>query len=624
MRVLAPIVAVVLGFGLSVASDNGPEAKRIYPAETIDDAPPTGPLPLDDETARSPGLRILNGSYTSVQVNVDNLGMNIVGDAANEPSIAVNPLNSNNMVIGWRQFDTIANNFRQAGVAHTMDGGTTWIYPGPLTPGIFRSDPVLDTDQNGVFYYQSLRQDFSMQVFRSVDGGVTWLTPIFSWGGDKNWMVVDKSGSIGDGHIYGMWREPFGCCGPSVFTRSIDAGASYQTPVPAQRSPGLGTMAVGPDGEVYLTGIDELGTGEYVSVRSVTARDENLSPTFAATSVPMGGTLIFGGTPNPGGLVGQANIAVDHSLETTRGNVYLLSTVDPFASFSLQPAAVHISRSEDGGATWSPPVPVNDDPTTNGAWHWMAAHAVAPNGRIDVIWNDTRDSGNALLSRLYYSYSYDAGQTWADNVAVSPEFNSTVGWPQQSKIGDYYTIISDVDGGHVAYSATFNGEQDVYYVNVFPDCNTNGIPDPQETPDCNGNYIPDSCEESTGCGAAGVIPSGLEAEGLPLLIGKADGDDLSLLWGASCKLADFEFGIYEGEMLPGGDFTSHTIHQCGTGGNTTAEITPEAGSRYFLVVPLNADHEGSYGKNSAGVQRVPGVAQCEPQLVGSCLGVGGN
>jgi len=58
---------------------------------------------------------------------------------------------------------------------------------------------------------------------------------------------------------------------------------------------------------------------------------------------------------------------------------------------------------------------------------------------------------------------------------VSNSFNPLEGWPNQSKIGDYITIVSDNTGGDVAYSATFNfnlsrgqHEQDVYYVRVAP------------------------------------------------------------------------------------------------------------------------------------------------------------
>ena len=35
-------------------------------------------------------------------------------------------------------------------------------------------------------------------------------------------------------------------------------------------------------------------------------------------------------------------------------------------------------------------------------------------------------------------------------------------------MGDYISLVSDNAGGHVAYCATFNGEQDIYYVHVAP------------------------------------------------------------------------------------------------------------------------------------------------------------
>ena len=93
---------------------------------------------------------------------------------------------------------------------------------------------------------------------------------------------------------------------------------------------------------------------------------------------------------------------------------------------------------------------------------------VAPNGRIDSVWLDTRNAANNTDSQLFYSYSTDGGMTWAPNVAVSNSFNPFLGYPNQSKMGDYITIVSDNTGGNVAYAATFNGEEDVYYVRVAP------------------------------------------------------------------------------------------------------------------------------------------------------------
>ncbi len=227
-------------------------------------------------------------------------------------------------------------------------------------------------------------------------------------------------------------------------------------------------MAVGPDGEVYAVGID--GTffqnlNQFVIAKSTNAKNSAVSPTFAGQQVDMGGSMVFGGGPNPGGLLGQANVAVDRSNGSTRGNVYILASVNPPGA---DPLDVHLIRSMDGGVTWDPPVRVNNDPTNNGAWQWFGALSVAPNGRIDVIWNDTRNSGQDNISELFYAYSYDAGTTWLGNIPVSPPYNSFVGFPNQNKIGDYYTLISDETGADVAYAATFNGEQDVYYLRVFP------------------------------------------------------------------------------------------------------------------------------------------------------------
>ena len=82
------------------------------------------------------------------------------------------------------------------------------------------------------------------------------------------------------------------------------------------------------------------------------------------------------------------------------------------------------------------------------------------------MWYDTRNAANNTDSQLFYSWSTDAGVTWSPNVAVSNSFNPFEGYPNQNKIGDYITIVSDNTGGNVAYSATFNGEEDVYYLRV--------------------------------------------------------------------------------------------------------------------------------------------------------------
>ena len=88
------------------------------------------------------------------------------------------------MVIGWRQFETIESNFRQAGISISNDGGDFWQYLEPLESEFFRSDPVLDTDSEGNFYYNSLNTDYFCDVFKSNDL-LDWTDKTPAFGGDK-------------------------------------------------------------------------------------------------------------------------------------------------------------------------------------------------------------------------------------------------------------------------------------------------------------------------------------------------------------------------------------------------------------------------------------------------------
>lgn len=497
------------------------------PKQALDDARRQGhmEIPRDpfvaaprSEQLRQPAPLVNRNGFTSVQVNVDAGGMNIIGDAANEPSIAVDPNDPLRMAIGWRQFDTIASSFRQAGFGYTTDGGETWTFPGVIEPGIFRSDPVLDADSDGNFYYNSLTvddpvfpSDFTCQVFKSADGGATWDGGVFAEGGDKQWQAIDTTGGIGDGHIYAAWNEVFSTCS-GHFTRSTDGGQSFEACSSSPGSPFWGTLAVGPAGELYLS-----GTGFLVE-KSLTARDPAQSVTWqSSTSVDLGGSLVFSAGPNPAGLCGQTWVAVDHSGGPSNGNVYLLASVDPSGP---DPLDVMFARSIDGGATFSPPVRVNDDAGTDG-WQWLGTMSVAPNGRIDAVWLDTRADPGGFDSELYYASSTDGGVNWSANVALSPAFDPHVGWPQQNKMGDYFDMVSDDNGADLAYAATFNGEQDVYYIRIGePNCSDLGVvsfPDPAygcestatvSIRDCNANTDPQVAETLLVTVASDTEPGG--------------------------------------------------------------------------------------------------------------------
>src|SRR5206468_2031788 len=356
----------------------------------------------------SPRMISPHGVFIRVQVNVDANGNNIVGDAANECSISVDPTNTSKMAIGWRQFDSVSSNFRQGGWGYTTDAGMTWTFPGVLEPGVFRSDPVTNSDEAGTFFYLSLLQTFCENMYRSTNGGQSWTelqADGLAGGGDKEWFAIDKTNGPGHGFQY-QSNDGADCSGSGVqFQRSTDGGMTWQPPIDIPNEPTTGTLDVDTNGNLFIGGE---GFSPFYCVRSSNAQFGGQTPTFdQITQVDMGGFIGGFGGINPDGLWGQCFLAIDRSGTATNNNIYMLA-----------------------------------------------------------------------------------------NVAVSNSFNPFEGYPNQDKIGDYITIVSDETGGNVAYSATFNfnpsnnqHEEDVYYVRVFPG-GQGPSPTPTATPTATATSTP--------------------------------------------------------------------------------------------------------------------------------------
>src|SRR5258708_1460157 len=177
---------LMLLIALPGASAQLAPVRRMPFAEHVEkyDNPPAPPQKMET----SPRMISQFGVFTSYQANVDANGQNIIGDAANECVISVDPTNLSRMTIGWRQFNNVTSNFRQGGWGYTTDGGTTWTFPGVLQINVFRSDPVTKSDETGNFFYLSLQSNVQQSFFcddlwRSTNGGQTWVEQSADRGG---------------------------------------------------------------------------------------------------------------------------------------------------------------------------------------------------------------------------------------------------------------------------------------------------------------------------------------------------------------------------------------------------------------------------------------------------------
>ena len=80
---------------------------------------------------------------------------------------------------------------------------------------------------------------------------------------------------------------------------------------------------------------------------------------------------------------------------------------------------VYHRASYDGGKTWTDPKVLGDDDPKTYAGQYFPNLSVAPNGRIDVAWWDTRDTPGQRFNDVYYAYSNDDGKTWSKNQRIS-------------------------------------------------------------------------------------------------------------------------------------------------------------------------------------------------------------
>lgn len=330
------------------AQDKQASLSALEAMEKYEDAPA-----LVWRTGQSPRMISEFGPFTSYQVNVGANGMNITGDAANEPSLCVDPTNPSRMAVGWRQFNSVSSNFRQSGWGYSSSGGNNWSFPGVLENNVFRSDPVLFADESGRFYYLSLLQSFFDDMWRSLDGAQTWTRLASATGGDKQWFTIDTTPtSMGHGFQYQNWSTGGNNYQGRQFSRSADGGFNWINPINIPNSPAWGTPDVDSNGTLFIGGVN-LNTNQIWCIRSSNAKNSAITPTFdQSTAVNLGGQITISDPINPVGLIGQIFLAVDRSGASTNNNVYMLASARP-TGFTTGSDVMFV-RSTNGGQTSAP------------------------------------------------------------------------------------------------------------------------------------------------------------------------------------------------------------------------------------------------------------------------------
>src|SRR6266487_572133 len=359
-----------------------------------------------------------------------------------ESFVLVNPTNTNNLVA----FSNTNSNsiFR----AYSTDAGATWTR-GTIATGVACCDGQAAWDTFGNLFLVYINSGLNqINVILSTDGGVTFGAPLTVGTGS----IDQPSIAVGNGSVWVDWNQS----GSMVARGAPVTGLGTWGPFNAQQAipsatGSFGGIAVGPGpngGKVIVTyqsptggegpatifanvdadGLGAGGFGARITVSSTNVGGFDFIPAQSGRSIDAEAGLVWDATGGP-----------------FNNRIYLVYTDETVNENN--DTDILMRTSTDDGATWSAPVRVNDDATTNS--QFLPYVALDPTtGTVAVGFHDCRNdngvpgSGGTNMipnddAEYYGTFSTDGGVTWAPNRRLSGGFSNAAASGNGIDYGDY-------------------------------------------------------------------------------------------------------------------------------------------------------------------------------------------
>ena len=473
------------------------------------------------------------------------LNTNAVGDSGNDHIPHIVTDGKGHWVAIWDSNDTLGGTI---GIdpdilcARSENNGHSWTSPAPVNINAASdgsgadAHPIIATDSLGtwIVVWNSttnlggvIGTDLDILYARSTDNGVSWSLPAplnTNASIDTVHDVAPQISADSMGNWVAVWSAQINPTGPGsdydIFVaKSNNAGVTWTPPVPLNTNATTdsgqdGDAVIGNDGQgnwlVVWQSSENLGgvigtDTDFFFSRS-TDNGASWTPpavlnTNAATDIEGGGDLTLAND-------GHGNWVVAWTSSENLGGV--LGTEGD----------IHFARSEDNGATWSDPMPLNNNAAGDLGADEIPSLSCDGNGNWIATWDGNNAAGGMVGTEydVFIAHSADNGMTWTDPVPLNAYANTDTR-------DDYFAIVSsDKQGNWIAawesaenVGGSIGNDYDILTLRfAFPDCNAIGIGDFQEiadgtSADCNANGVPDACEpDSDGDGiidaCATVVP----------------------------------------------------------------------------------------------------------------------
>ena len=405
----------------------------------------------------------------SLSAQVQNI---MISDSYNpeEPSIYINPKNPALIMAG-------ANINK---MYLSQDTGRTWTMTKLTSVSGVWGDPCISADTAGNFIFMHLANPPQGQghwvdriVFQKYDiANQNWtidthigLSTDTLKVQDKEWIAVDT-----DNNMYVTWTEfdKYGSADPMdssriLFSRSNDGGNTWSNPVRLSRQGGDcvdsdstvegAVPALGPNGELYVAWA---GPNGLLFDRSLDSGTTWLNNDIPIDPMPTGWDYHIPGISRSNGL---PITDCDISNGPYRGTIYVNWSDQRNGASNTD---VWLSKSIDGGNTWSNPVRVNND-TSNRQQFFTWMDIDQSTGYLYFVFYDRRDYTDNNTD-VYLAISKDGGNTFENYKISDAPFvpNSSIFF------GDYTNI--SVQNGIVRpiWTRLHNGQLSVWTAIINP------------------------------------------------------------------------------------------------------------------------------------------------------------
>ncbi|MDQ3896898.1 MAG: glycoside hydrolase, partial [Actinomycetota bacterium] len=413
------------------------------------------------------------------------------GRMYSSPALAVDPKNPLRIVAGFADLRT-----RRCGIVRSLDGGRSWTRPDASpdpatypfcsqsqggviqTPIAFGGDGMLYMGLGGWGEEDGARTGGAVLVARSANLGDSWETVVVHTARGKTGddaenlrpvqsIAVERKGGADDVVYITYALSRPGLTGPnSVPARPIvavsnDGGRSFTEhdlvgdifepqPVRDQAISAATTSTVAPGATTTTTRVPPAGSraaqpnqaanfGAAGSRNGMVARVDGkgnayvIWPTGTANIDPSPPGAVALSKSTDGGKTWSSAISIPFSYDNARGGpanaysqlavtregtLHIVYNVSPNPDIANTSEVYH-RASYDGGQTWTDPKALSDDDPNLYAGQFFPNLSVADNGRVDVAWWDTRDTPGQRFNDVYYAYSTDDGRTWSKNQRIT-------------------------------------------------------------------------------------------------------------------------------------------------------------------------------------------------------------